>query len=158
MGRLGLRSAEVTELWLDDLDLRHATLRITARKTGRGSVLPLPAEVGDALVAYLSEARPRRSRGGGSSRTGAAGGAPIGRSVVRGAVRRAVERASIDAPWGGPNLLRRWLASSLPAHGSSLVEIADLFGHRSLETTAVYATVDRDTLRRAALPWPGDSP
>lgn len=158
VGRLGLRSAEVTALRLDDLDWRHATLRITARKTGRGSVLPLPAEVGDALVAYLTAGRPSSSSRRVFVAHGGHPGAPIGRSVVEDAVRRAVDRAGIDAPWGGANLLRHSLATSLLAHGSSLIEIADLFGHRSLQTTAIYATVDRDALRRAALPWPGARP
>jgi site-specific recombinase XerD len=82
-------------------------------------------------------------------------GAPIGGSLAQDAVRRAVARAGVAAPWGGANLLRHSLATALLAHGSSLVEIADLLGHRSLQNTMIYATVDRDALRRCALPWPG---
>jgi integrase/recombinase XerD len=39
--------------------------------------------------------------------------------------------------------------------GASLGEIGELLGHRSLETTKIYAKVDLDALRTLALPWPG---
>jgi hypothetical protein len=45
-------------------------------------------------------------------------------------------------------------ATGLLAHGASLKEIADLFGHRALSSTQVYAKVDIVALRDVALPWP----
>jgi integrase/recombinase XerD len=58
------------------------------------------------------------------------------------------------APMRGANLLRHSLATDLLDHGASLREIADLFGHRSLATTRIYASVDVAALREVALPWP----
>ena len=66
----------------------------------------------------------------------------------------ALDRAGIDAPVRGANLLRHSLATDLLAHGASLKEIADLFGHRALSSTQVYAKVDIVALREVALPWP----
>jgi len=58
MARLGLRSGEVTALVLEDIDWRNGTVRVRARKTGHGALLPLPHEVGEALVDYLRDGRP----------------------------------------------------------------------------------------------------
>src|SRR5213079_1265608 len=58
MARLGLRAGEVVQLRLEDIDWRNATVRVRARKTGHGALLPLPDEVGSALADYLQHARP----------------------------------------------------------------------------------------------------
>ena len=58
LARLGLRASEVAQLRLDDLDWRNATVRVRARKTGHGALLPLTDEVGAALADYLSHGRP----------------------------------------------------------------------------------------------------
>jgi site-specific recombinase XerD len=152
--RLGLRASEVACLGLDDVDWRSGTVRVRARKTGHGALLPLPYEVGEALAAYLERGRPaspdrhlfllHRQRAG----------APIDRHVASDAVHRALRRAGIDAPAHGTNLLRHSLATDLLAHGANLKEIADLFGHRALSSTQIYAKVDVAALREAALPWP----
>lgn len=81
-------------------------------------------------------------------------GAPISTGVVHRAVDRALTRAGIDAPARGGNLLRHSLATGLLARGASLREIGDLMGHRSLDTTRIYAAVDVGRLREAAMPWP----
>ncbi len=81
-------------------------------------------------------------------------GAPISRQIVGDAVRRALKHAGICAPNRGANLLRHSLATDLLRHGATLKEIADLFGHRSLATTGIYAKVDVAALREVALPWP----
>jgi integrase/recombinase XerD len=59
LARLGLRASEIVELRLEDLDWRNATVRVRARKTGHGALLPLPGEVGAALADYLQHGRPR---------------------------------------------------------------------------------------------------
>ena len=70
------------------------------------------------------------------------------------AVKLAIERAGIDAPMRGPNLLRHTVATCLIRSGASLKEIADLLGHRRLETTQIYAKLDLESLREVAQPWP----
>ena len=128
MARLGLRPGEVVGLGLEDLDWRNAAVRVQARKTGHGALLPLTGEVGAALAAYLQHGRPETDAREVFVLHGLRVGAPISTSVVGRAVRRAVDNAGIDAPARGGNLLRHSLATELLAGGASLPEIADLMG------------------------------
>jgi integrase/recombinase XerD len=152
--RLGLRAGEIARLTLEDIDWRAGIVQIRTRKTGHGARLPLSGEVGEAIAAYLERGRPASGDRHVFLLHQQRVGEPIDRHVVGDAVRRAVDRAGIDAPLRGANLLRHSLASGLLAHGASLKEIADLFGHRALSSTQVYAKVDIVALRAVALPWP----
>ena len=154
MARLGLRASEVAQLRLEDLDWRNATVRVRARKTGHGALLPLTVEVGAALADYLAHARPDTSARQVFVLHWLRVGAPISDSIVGRAVDNALRRAGMDAPIRGANLLRHSLATDLLDRGASLREIADVLGHASLATTRVYAAVDVATLREVALPWP----
>jgi site-specific recombinase XerD len=154
VARLGLRAGEVTQLRLEDLDWRNATVRVRARKTGHGALLPLTAEVGTALAEYLRHARPDTPSRHVFVSLRLRTGAPISDSVVGRAVDDALRRAGMQAPTRGANLLRHSLATDLLGHGASLREIADLLGHSSLATTRIYAAVDVAALREVALPWP----
>lgn len=154
VARLGLRPGEVVRLRLDDLDWLNAAVRVRARKTGHGALLPLTGEVGTALADYLQHGRPQTDAREVFVLHGLRVGGPISTSIVGRAVRRAVDNAGILAPAGGGNLLRHSLATELLAGGASLPEIADLMGHSSLATTRIYAAVDIGRLREVALPWP----
>lgn len=158
LARLGLRASEVTRLQLEDVDWRAGTVHVHTRKTGRGAVLPLPRDLGRALVAYLRRGRPATPARHVFVLHRMRVGEPANRQVVGDAVRRALRHAGISAPIQGANLLRHSLASSLLRHGATLKEIADLFGHRSLGTTTIYAKVDLAALRDVALPWPEGTP
>lgn len=155
LATLGLRPGEVAALRLDDVDWRQGTIRLSTRKTGRGAVLPLPREAGRAIVEYLRHERPRTDerhvfvhyRGGHK-------GAPISRGVVTSAVIRALRRAGVDSPIAGAYVFRHTLASRMVRRGASLNEVADVLGHRCLDTTTIYAKLDITSLREVALPWP----
>lgn len=152
--RLGLRASEVVRLRLEDIDWRAATIAVRTRKTGHGALLPLTAEVGNALADYLQHGRPdTTAREVFVLQTGRPG-SPISDSIVGRAVGRALDRAGIEAPSRGANLLRHSLATGLLARGVGLSQIADLLGHSSLATTRIYAAVDIAALRQVALPWP----
>jgi site-specific recombinase XerD len=125
---LALRANEVAALTLDDVDWRALTVRLRQTKQRRERLLPLPARVARALVAYL-----RRDRLGVEH-------------------RRAFGRCGIKA--SGPHILRQSWASAAHQRGTDLKRIADVLGHRSVETTAPYAKVHFEQLRQAALPWP----
>jgi len=158
LARLGLRASEVARLQLEDIDWRAGTVHVRTRKTGRGAVLPLPGDLGRALVAYLRCGRPATQARQVFVLHHMRVGEPANRQVVGDAVRRALRHAGISAPIRGANLLRHSLASALLRHGATLKDIADLFGHRSLDTTTIYAKVDLAALREVALPWPEVKP
>jgi len=156
---LGLRPGDVADLRLDDIDWRAGTLRVVAHKTRRERVLPLPREVGRAIVAYIRTERPKTSerRVFVHHREQVRGGPLTSRDVSR-VVAEALRRADIVVPGRGAYVLRHTLASRMVRRGTSLKEVADFMGHRSLETTMVYAKLDLPALREVALPWPEVTP
>jgi site-specific recombinase XerD len=73
---------------------------------------------------------------------------------VRRAVCRAYERSGFPDNWTGTHILRHTAATRLLQQGASLKEIADLLGHLSIDTSAIYAKVNLPALAKVALPWP----
>jgi len=151
MARLGLRVGEVAALRLDDIDWTAGELLIRG-KGGYFDRLPLPADVGSALAAYLRWSRPRMDSRAVFLRVHAphdrlrAGGL---KSVLRAACTRA------GLPTMGTHRLRHTAATQMLRQGSPLTEIAQVLRHRHVDTTAIYAKVDRVSLRQLAQPWPG---
>ncbi|MDI3403174.1 site-specific integrase [Streptomyces cavernicola] len=150
LARLGLRSIEVARLQLDDIDWRLGEIAIRG-KGRREDRLPLPSDVGQALVAYLHESRPRSS----TRRifvTCRAPRGPIRADLVGDVVERACLRAGL--PTVGPHRLRHALAGEMLRQGSGLTAISQVLRHQDLATTALYAKVDFIALRAVAQPWP----
>ena len=151
VARLGLRSIEVARLELRDVDWRAGEL-VVRGKGGRRDRMPLPAEVGEALVTYLSAGRnPEDARH--LFLTCRAPRGSIRAELVGDVVKRACKRAGL--PHVGPHRLRHALAAELLRQGSGLVAISQVLRHQDLATTALYAKVDLDALRQVARPWPG---
>jgi site-specific recombinase XerD len=154
LARLGLRSGEVAFLDLDDIDWNAGQLSVRG-KSGQRSELPLPAEVGQAIAAYLRRGRPQST----SRRVFLRAKAPLrgfrGSCGVGSIVRHCLQRAGLETPTHGAHQFRHGLATELLRQGASLGEIGELLGHHSPETTKIYTKVDLDALRTLALPWPG---
>jgi integrase len=150
---LALRASEVAALRLGDIDWRDGTLTVASSKTRRGRVLPLPRRVGQALAAYL-RVRPRSGTDRVFVYIGPREGEPATPSLVRCAARLAYRRAGFPRSYTGTHLLRHTAATRLVSAGSSVKEVADLLGHVSLDSTAIYAKVDLPRLRAVAQPWP----
>ena len=154
LARLGLRSGEVAFLKLEDIDWNVGQLTVHG-KSGQRSELPLPAEVGEAIAAYLRSGRPHST----SRRVFLRAKAPIrgfvGPCGVGSIVRHSLKRAGINAPTTGAHQFRHGLATEMLRQGASLSEIGDVLGHRHPQTTKIYAKVDIKALRTLALPWPG---
>jgi integrase/recombinase XerD len=154
LARLGLRGHEVVEVRLGDIDWPQARLRVCG-KGGRETRLPLPQDVGDAILRYLKAERPTAS----TDRvfiTSQAPLVPISASGLRDMVGRAIKRAGVRSPAHGTHILRHSLASRLLRQGASLDTIGAVLRHRSIDTTALYAKVDVDLLRQVAQPWPDE--
>ena len=154
----GFRSSEVRHLCLDDIDWDLAQLRIHS-KGGRQGLLPLPADVGTAIAAYLQHGRPTC----GDRHLFLRSMAPIrglldGSDGVGSIVRYALERAKVDAPHRGSHQFRHALAAHMLQQGASLPEIGQVLRHRNPQTTSIYAKVDLDALRTVVMAWPGSAP
>jgi site-specific recombinase XerD len=154
LASLGLRAKEVAELSLDAIDWRAGTLTIATSKTRRAHRLPLPATVGRAIATYLRSGRPATAVRRVFVRHLAPIGAPLRSANVSGAVRRAFLRCALDVPARGAHALRHTAATHMVGAGVSLKAVADVLGHRSLDTTALYTKVDLSRLREVARPWP----
>lgn len=149
--RLGLRAGEVAGIQFDDVDWRAGTIVIRG-KGRRDDRLPLPVDVGDAVVGYLTNSRSRVTDRS-VFLTCRAPIRPIDRSSIGDVVRRACARAGL--PPVGAHRLRHAMATEMLRQGANLVEMGQVLRHRDLATTAVYAKVDRLVLRSVAQPWPG---
>lgn len=154
ISRLGLRASEVVELTLDDLDWTEGAIRVRA-PAQRVDRLPLPVDVGAALVDYLRHGRPACASRNVFIRSRAPRRALLGPSAISCIVLRALRRAGIDSPTKGAHLLRHSLATQMLGGGASLGEIAEILRHRNPQTTTIYAKVDLVSLHTLALPWPG---
>ena len=154
LSRLGLRACEVARLQLEDLDWRSG--QVTIRGKGKTLArLPLPADVGEALVGWLR-------RGLRSTTTRAvfvsvrAPYGPLTAHAIIAIATTAMRAAGIDR--GGAHRLRHTAATQMLRRGASMTEIAQVLRHRHLNTTAIYAKVDRDSLRTIAKSWPTNRP
>ena len=149
--RLGMRRGEVAALTLDDVDWRSGEI-VVRGKGSRSERLPLPADVGDALADYLRRARP----GSADSRAVFVRVKAPHRALSAAGVSQVVIAAGNRAGLGRVNAhrLRHTTATELLRSGAPLVEIGQLLRHRSQQTTAIYAKVDRERLRALARPWP----
>jgi integrase/recombinase XerD len=149
LARLGLRAGEVAAIGLDDVDWRSGLLLVRG-KGSRHDMLPLPVDVGEALVSYLRR-RPRCERRALFLRVNAPR-RELNRSTIGWVVRAACDRAGL--PRVGAHRLRHTAATEMLRAGASLAEIGQVLRHREPKTTAIYAKVDRKALRPLARPWP----
>ena len=114
--------------------------------------LPLPQEIGDAILKYL-ECRPPVE----TDRVFVTTIAPFqpfqrGDSVSS-VVKRVMERAGVESPRKGAHVLRHTAATEMLRNGCSLHQIASVLRHREIDTTAYYAKVDVALLKQVAQPW-----
>lgn len=151
LARLGLRAGEVRGLCLSDLDWARGQLRVVG-KLRRPTWLPMPQEVGDAILAYLRVRPtcqheqvflciqpPRR---------------PLGATSVGQICQRAIDELGVRSPSKGAHIFRHSAATTLIRHGATLDDVGRLLRHASRESTAVYAKVAIGALSRIAQPWP----
>ncbi len=154
----GLRNKEVRALELQDIRWRTAEVFVRRTKGKRDRVVPLLNEAGAALANYILHARPKV----GSPRVFLSYAPPprpfkCPASISR-IVRSRLERSGIELPGAaGAHLLRHSLATQLVRQRRPINEVADLLGHRSIDTTAIYVKVALTQLADVALPYPGDA-
>jgi integrase/recombinase XerD len=152
LARLGLRAAEVAGLSLEDIDWRAGEL-VVRGEGARVERLPLPVDVGEAIVRYLRDGRPASAQ---DRAVFVRVRAPHNR-LSPGAVTYVVEAAALRAGLRQihAHRLRHTAASETLRAGATLPEVGQVLRHRHARSTAIYAKVDRDGLRQIARPWPG---
>ena len=154
----GLRNKELRALELQDIRWRTAEVLVRRTKGKRDRVVPLLNEAGAALANYILHARPKV----GSPRVFLSYAPParpfkFPASISR-IVRSRLEQGGIKLPSAaGAHLLRHSLATQLVRRRRPINEVADLLGHRSIDTTAIYVKVALPQLADVALPFPGDA-
>jgi integrase/recombinase XerD len=145
----GLRSKEVVNLTLRDFDWISEVFVVIRAKGGRVQQFPIQFEVGESILRYLKHGRPRCScrhlfvslrppyR-------------PLRPAVIWGIVADRMKRLEIQSEHFGGHSLRHACATELLRKGSSLRDIADILGHRTMNSVSVYAKYDIRSLRQVA--------
>ena len=152
--RLGLRAQEVVAIRLEDIRWRAGELLIRG-KGNRHDPMPLPVDVGEALVDYIRHGRKGTCRHlfvtarapWRPFESGAIVARVLGDALTAAGLRRSRHRR-------GVHLLRHSLATTMLRRGASFDEIGDVLRHRRRATTLVYARYDLDALRSIAPAWP----
>jgi integrase/recombinase XerD len=153
LSRMGLRAGEVAGLGLEDIDWRRGEITVRG-KGGRRDRLPLPSDVGAAIVAYLRDGRPA----GALDRTVFIAAQAPREALSYSGITTIVAESAIRAGIPGPvhaHRLRHSAATAMLRGGGSLTEIGQALRHARPATTAIYAKVDVDALRPLGRPWPG---
>lgn len=153
--RFALRAGEVARLRLSDIDWREGEITIHPPKSARERKLPLPSDVGQALAEYLQNGRPKSAHPFLFLRNRAPFSPITGVGTVSGIAKRHLKLAGISTRGLSAHAFRHTAATRMVRRGVGFKQVADVLGHRLLETTNIYAKLDEDRLHRVSLPWPG---
>ena len=145
----GLRSGEVRHLRLDDVDWPHNRIRFVRSKSRRREEVPLEARVGNAIARYLRDVRPQTSSRFVFLRLLAPYG-PLSPGSLYSLVMKYLLENERPRKGCGPQGLRHACARHLLESGKSFKEVGDHLGHRSPDTTRIYAKVNLNMLRQVA--------
>ena len=149
----GIRGISVAQLLLEDIDWPHSRIRIRAQKGGKEVVVPLLEAVGEALIEYLRH-RPAGTPFREVFLTVKAPFRPPDGSAISRIIQRYLKKAGVKIPGSGARTLRHSWAIRALANNSAIKSIADVLGHRYIDTTFIYAKADLNSLREVAMPWP----
>jgi site-specific recombinase XerD len=151
---LGLRACEVTALELNDIDWKQGILHVRNLKCRRRDQLPLPQEVGEAIVDYIKDGRPQSDYKNIFLCNRANHGKPMSRSAIQGGMTYQFKKNKMRMAQYGTHIIRKTVAGRMIQNGASLKEIADILRHRNLDTTKIYTKINIPVLREVAMEWP----
>jgi integrase/recombinase XerD len=135
--------------------VREALVLIRTSKSHRERLLPLPQDVGSAIVAYLQKGRPKSHLRNIFLRCRPPFGALKHSTTVSEIVKAHLKRANAYSKPMGAHILRHTAATRMVCGGATFKQVADVLGHQSLGTTNIYAKLNLEGLAGIALPWPG---
>jgi integrase/recombinase XerD len=146
----GMRSSEVVNLRLEDLDWKNERLNLQRAKRAKPQIFPLSPIVGEAILRYIKDVRPNNF---GLKEVFISRRSPyraLKTSAIYQIVSRRLKPLKFKIKHHGPHALRHGCATHLINEGISLKEISDHLGHQDLETTRIYTKVDLTSLRKVA--------
>ena len=146
----GLRCGEVTQLCLEDLDWENELLYIRRTKTLKSQTFPFSQTVGNAILLYLQKVRPNKCSSREVFIARRAPYRPLTSSAIFQIVSKRLKPLELNLKHHGPHALRHACATRLINEGISLKEISDHLGHRSMESSRIYAKVNLSQLRKVA--------
>jgi len=152
----GVRGIQIRKLKLSDIDWSNDRIHFPKAKRGRRLVMPLTAPVGNSLLRYLREVRPQSPYSEvflSYNKREPLHDADSLTCMVNSRLKKARIQLPKDVPVG-THLFRHSLASRLLQEDVPLKQIADVLGHRHLNTTFVYTKVDLNSLKQVCLEWP----
>lgn len=158
LSQLGMWSCEIANLRLDDVDWSGGQVLVRPGKTHEERALPLSQEVGKALADYVQHTRAQST-----NRTVFLKGCPpftpfTSAAAIGHIAKRAMRKGGITVHRGmGAHTFRHTVASEMVNRGVTFKDVADVLGHRSLETTGIYAKLDLNSLLDVAMPWTGEA-
>ena len=151
----GLRSVDIRELKFENIDWINGEIRISQTKTGKALALPLTKDVGEAVKNYILDGRPDSSSEYIFLRTYAPH-PKLTTSAIYNVFNK--YRFALGLPRCGFHDLRRALGTSLVTTGTSVTTVAQVLGHRNLESTKQYINLDVEHLRGVGLGLEGFMP
>ena len=146
----GLRAHEVASLTLDHIDWEKERLFVADRKCGNSTAYPLSPVVGEALVSYLQNGRPKSTDRHIFFRS-LPPWRPITASAVSCRTTHYLKKAGITVGRPGSHTLRHTCVQRLVDAGLNLKVIGDYVGHRCPDSTQIYAKIATKPLRDVAL-------
>ncbi len=149
----GVRAISACRLLLDDIDWKQAKICFRAQKGGKEVVVPLLDAVAEALILWLRHRDPRTPYREVFLSSKAPHG-PLASVAISRVVQLYMHKAGVHQPGRGAHTLRHSWAIRALEHDQPIKAIADVLGHRYIDTTFIYAKADLKTLRQVAMPWP----
>jgi integrase/recombinase XerD len=144
----GLRGAEIVRLTLEDFDWINEIMLVRRAKRGRIQQFPIQFEVGEAILKYLQQCRPR-CECRNLFVTLKPPHRPIRSATIWTIIANRMRRSGFTVK-AATHSFRHACATELLRQGSSPREIADFLGHRDLESVSIYAKSNIHSLRKVA--------
>lgn len=154
--RLGMRSSDICGLELKNIHWEKNTIEFITKKTGEFTILPLTADVGNAIIKYLKEIRPNVK----DEHVFLKMQAPytkLSSISLHYMVTKAFRDANVVVASGkrhGPHALRASLATAMLENEVPLPVISETLSHSNTDTTKIYLKIDMHHLRKLALEVP----
>jgi len=154
MAYLGLRACEIVNLHISDIDFVSGEILIRKTKTYQERKAPLTVEIAEIIIDYIKNGRGNAKYDELFISTYAPHAPMTAPSSLGTMIRKYFKETGLKVPKQGTHVLRHSLATHLINNGSTLKDIADLLGHKNIQTTTIYAKVQVERLKDVALPFP----